>query len=118
MKYDLRKPCLGCPFRTDVEPYLAAERAEEIIEAITRRQQTFACHKHTRFDEDEEGESVNVPHSDDQHCAGALILLERMEMPNQMMRISERLGLYDRTKLHMDAPVYEDADEMLEAYGA
>jgi pSer/pThr/pTyr-binding forkhead associated (FHA) protein len=42
----------------------------------------------------------------EQHCAGATILLERLNRPNQMMRWMERLGGYDRTKLDMDAPVY------------
>jgi hypothetical protein len=28
----------------------------------------------------------------------------------------ERFGDYDRTKLNMDAPVYDDIDEMLDAH--
>lgn len=39
------------------------------------------------------------------HCAGALIFLEKRYRPNQLMRISERLGMYDRTKLDMKAKV-------------
>lgn len=50
-----------------------------------------------------------------QHCAGALILLEKMEQPNQMMRWMERIGAYDRTKLDMDAPVFGDTEEFIEA---
>lgn len=34
-----------------------------------------------------------------------------------MMRISERLGMYDRTKMKMDSPVFDDADEMAEHHG-
>lgn len=30
--------------------------------------------------------------------------------PNQMMRIAERLGFYDRTALVMDSPVSESLD--------
>jgi hypothetical protein len=50
----------------------------------------------------------------EQHCAGAAIILERLERPNQWMRISERLGFYDRTKLDMGAPVFADFDEFIE----
>lgn len=112
MNFSLKRPCAKCPFRTDVHPYLPPERADEILTAITVQDATFACHETTEFDE--EGEHCSS--SDEQHCAGALILLERMEQPNQMMRIAERIGMYDRTKLHMDAPVYEDDDHMLCAY--
>lgn len=113
---DLRAPCPNCPFRTDVRPYLNPARAIEIVESITDRDQSFACHKHTMFGETPDGESVAINHRDDQHCAGAMILLERMDQPNQWMRIAERLGFYDRTRLKMDAPVYEDGDAMIAAY--
>jgi hypothetical protein len=62
---------------------------------------TFQCHKTIR-----KGEP--------QHCAGATIFLEANEQPNQMMRIMERLGAYDRHALDMDSPVFTDADEMIE----
>jgi hypothetical protein len=52
-----------------------------------------------------------------QHCAGALILMEHADSPSQMMRICERLGMYDRTKVNMDAPVFHSFDEMAEAQG-
>lgn len=42
-------------------------------------------------------------------------MLEKMQQPHQMMRIAERLGMYDHTKLNMSAPVYDDVDEMAEA---
>ena len=35
--------------------------------------------------------------------------------PHQMMRICERLGLYDRTKLNMDAPVFGSLAEVRRA---
>lgn len=110
MKFDLVRPCANCPFRSDRPGYLTAERVESIINAITREQRTFSCHKTNRF---EDGEAVETANS--QHCAGALIFLERMEAPNQLMRIAERLGFYDRTKLDMDAPVFEDVEAMAAA---
>ena len=40
-------------------------------------------------------------------------MLEHNQEPNQMMRIMERLGFYDRTKLDMDAPVFKSYDEFV-----
>lgn len=111
MKFDLIRPCKECPFRTDVIAYLSAYRAREICRAITKEQQTFICHKTTTYDDD--GELIQSAFG--QHCAGALIFLERRNRPNQMMRIAERIGIYDRTKLDMTAPVYETAAAMANA---
>ena len=41
-------------------------------------------------------------------------LKEKEGQPDQMMRISERLGLYDHSKLDMDAPVYDSWEHMIE----
>jgi hypothetical protein len=111
MKMDLRAPCANCPFRTDVEPYLHPARAEEIVVAITEQDATFSCHKHNQFDD---GEAIET--RDSQHCAGALILLEKIERPNQWMRIAERMGWYDRDRLKMDSPVYDTPEDMIDAY--
>jgi hypothetical protein len=103
MKYDLATPCNLCPFRNDakrlpVHPSVLAGMASG----------EFCCHK-TGVANDETGEIE--PTDESQHCAGALIFLEKIEQPHQMMRICERLGLYDRTKLKMDAPVIELPEE-------
>ena len=111
MNYDLTEPCPQCPFRTDIEPFLRYERVIELKEALLYRQGTFSCHKTNTHDED--GEAIET--DDSKHCAGAMILLEKLEKPNQMMRIAERLGMYDRHKLKMDAPVFDDFDEMADA---
>jgi hypothetical protein len=111
MNFKLRKPCKDCPFRTDIEPFLTSGRADEIFNAITEFQGTFACHKTTLDDDD--GETYVGP--DSEHCAGALILLEKLDQPNQMMRIAERIGMYDRRKLDMDAPVFDTGEDFIEA---
>jgi hypothetical protein len=119
MKFDLVRPCAQCPFRRDVAPYLTVERVVELEDALTRQQQTFACHKTVDYtdDHDEDGESVESrPDVEEQHCAGAMILLEHLDRPNQMMRWMERLGLYRREKLDMDAPVYSTFFEMKTAH--
>ncbi len=112
MKYDMVRPCENCPFRTDcLEGWL--NRAPEIARGIVDQQGTFACHETTEFDD--EGEHDQSP--DEQHCAGALILLEKIGKPNQMMRISERLGLYDHRKLDMQAPVFGSVREFVKHHG-
>ena len=102
MKFTLTQPCANCPFRTDVRPYLTKNRAKEIAHAITEQQRTFTCHKTLKLDEE-----------DRQHCGGALILLEKLNQPNQMMRLEERFGCYDRRKLKMDAPVFDTTKQFI-----
>ncbi len=43
-RYTLRQPCNNCPFRTNVQPYLRPERAQEIARAL-RDGGEFPCHK-------------------------------------------------------------------------
>jgi len=111
MKYDLTKPCDLCPFRNDEKrlyvdpPRLAGMASGE-----------FACHKTTELKESEDGEGATYePHEKSQHCAGALIFREKQNNPHQMMRICERLGMYDRTKLKMDSPVFGSMAEVRKA---
>lgn len=103
MNFDLIQPCADCPFRTDrpfQKGWLGAERAKDITDSILEKDGTFACHKTTHLHD-----------SKWQHCAGATIMCEANDKPNQMMRISERLGCYDRHKVKMDSPVFTDPDE-------
>ena len=69
----------------------------------------FPCHKTTR--EDEDGDLEEGPKSS--HCAGALLFSEKNDAPTQMMRICERLGMYDRTKLRGADLVFDSLSEML-----
>jgi hypothetical protein len=107
--YGLKKPCPLCPFRSDVKPYLSKPRVREILRALDRSE--FPCHETTGA----KPGSATRSRADEMHCAGALILLEKVRKPSQMMRISERLGLYDRTTLDMSAPVFDSLDEMIAA---
>lgn len=125
MNYNLIRPCAKCPFRNDITPYLRADRAEEIIDGL-RCGAEFACHQTTFASDDEDGEDEDEMCIDDgttEVCAGSLILMEREGVTSQMMRISERLTnpktgkrYYDPTRLDMKAPVYDDFDQMLDAY--
>ena len=112
MNFNLTAPCKDCPFRNDIEPFLTKGRAQEIVEGITDLQGTFACHKTTKPSDDDDCEMLVVKKSE--HCAGAMILLEKLNQPNQLMRIAERLSMYDRRKLDMDAPVFSTTEEFIQ----
>ena len=96
MNYELIKPCNQCPFLIG-----SGFSYKSLLEHASGE---FPCHKACDLD-DEEGIFVEKPKDKTPHCAGALIFLEKQNRPHQMMRISERLGLYDMRKLQMDAPV-------------
>ncbi len=107
----INRPCARCPFRTDIHPYLNEERAEEISDSL-RAGAEFPCHATLDYETDDmEPERADRT----SFCAGAMIVLEQSEGPNQMMRIAARLGFYDYTKLDMDAPVFEDPDDFVGA---
>lgn len=96
--FKLRRPCPKCPFRLDVEPYLRHGRAAGIARSLADGAD-FPCHETVDYDDDGE------PITGDQFCAGALIAMEHSNTPNQIVRIAERLGEYDPSKLDMEAPV-------------
>lgn len=106
---DLVRPCAKCPFRNDIDPYLRPGRVKEIVTGLIH-DQSFTCHETL----DERGRET--PRS--QHCAGALILLEKHQKPTQLMRIFERLGGYDASKLDMKAPVFKSFGSMMAAASA
>jgi hypothetical protein len=114
--YDLITPCKNCPFRSDIKPFITAARAKEILQS----QGEFNCHKTIEvgepIDDDEETWCAVKDDSNAQVCAGFLILLENDGSPNQMMRIAERLRLYDPGKLRMDAPVYKSVRAAISAH--
>lgn len=97
MKYDLTKPCDLCPFRND-EKRLHVH--PDVLHGMANGE--FCCHK-TGVSNEETGDIE--PTEKSQHCAGALIFLEKTHQSHQMMRICERLGLYDPKRLDMSAPV-------------
>ena len=100
--FAMKRPCGNCPFRSDRAPFLDRARAQDIADSL-KADASFPCHKTLDYDSEEGTPEVT---EQSQHCAGALIVLEREESPNQMMRIGERMGLYSAADLQMDSPVY------------
>ena len=110
MEFALTTPCNNCPFRTDVTFPLYPHRVTEICDALFQHGGTFACHKttHGTWGEDEDGETYYRDTGTEQHCAGALIMLEKHGgvSQNQMLRIAMRLRLLFPERLDMAAPVF------------
>lgn len=94
MNYKLTKPCNACPFLIG-----SGFSYRSLVQHASGE---FGCHKACDLS-DETG--CYEPHDKTPHCAGALIFLEKQNNPHQMMRICERLGLYDASKLDMTANV-------------
>lgn len=93
MNYTMTEPCDQCPF------LVGSGFTYQSLVAHAKGE--FACHKTCKLEDDVYvARNINTP-----HCAGALIFLEKQNAPHQMMRIAERLGRYDRTKLNMKANV-------------
>lgn len=96
MNYTLTSPCDQCPFTKKMAHGFSLRRLEEFASGA------FHCHQTGAHDE-ESGEYRAT--KDSLHCAGALIYLEKRGRSHQMMRIAERLGMYDASKLNMNADV-------------
>ncbi len=116
MLYTMTKPCPECPFRRDgtggTPVRLRSDRIEEIAGLMLGGRGDFPCHKTTVPDDAEE---CGLRATEDSlHCAGALIFAEKNETSTQMMRVVERLGLYDPSALDKDSfdEVFDDIDEM------
>jgi len=94
MKYTKKTPCIDCPFLQRAERAFTDHRLQQFASG------EFPCHKTAKAED--EGFTAT---RQSVHCAGALIYLEKRNAPHQMMRIAERVGMYDRTQLDMEAPV-------------
>lgn len=96
MKYTMTTPCSECPFLASMKHGFTISRLNEFASG------EFPCHKTAEVDEENgnfEAKAESV------HCAGALIYNEKRSRPHQMMRIAERLGMYDHRKLNMNAKI-------------
>ncbi len=98
MIYSMTKPCDQCPFLKKNSKSYGLRRLRELASG------SFPCHKTAECYEDNEVSEFRAT-TKSLHCAGALIFCEKRNAPNQMMRIAERLGMYDRTKLDMSSVV-------------
>lgn len=101
---------------------LTRARVSEIAGSIVRgRGGEFSCHKTVDYElVDHEGndDTYAQMNTAKKHCAGALIFAEKKNAPTQMMRICERIGLYNAKALMSNlenvAQVFDTYEEMLE----
>lgn len=112
MRYDMRRPCDKCPFRRGALQLSRASVRGIVGQFANGSAGQFVCHK-TAVVDDDEGVFTAVGAPKAQHCAGALIFAEKHSRPTQMMRIAERLGFYDHTKLEAHDEVYDSLREAL-----
>jgi hypothetical protein len=107
-------------------------RAVEISNSIFGlRNGPFPCHKTLDYDAqyeaqdeaEEYGESApsdSAFTADTQHCAGALILMEKGGHQSDCVQLAQRLGrffggvIYDPQKLNMGAPVFDTPTQFIE----
>ena len=99
MKYTMTSPCDQCPFLTKMKRGFTLARLKEFAS------NQFPCHQTASAVEDEDGFAEYRANANSVHCAGALIFNEKRGNANQMMRICERIGIYDASKLNMKADV-------------
>lgn len=118
MKFDLKTPCLNCPFRTDATAirFSCRERAEEIEESAYRN--GFPCHLSavdTSEDDPEEGRYVFGDNT--QHCVGFIImaLKDGNESGWPGIRNNETLAEKLAGQVDFDAPVYDSAQACIDA---
>lgn len=119
MKFDLKRPCKNCPFKTDKTAirFSGRERAEEIAESAYRN--GFPCHlsAHDTSEDDEDGGYVFAENT--QHCAGAMIMFlgngNGGNVPFQLLSNEEQSKI--ENQMDYKAPVYEDEDAFLDSYG-
>jgi hypothetical protein len=111
MKYDMTKPCAKCPFVRGTQMRLRPDRIRDIERSVNQHNgATFPCHETLDYSDGDGGRDTDKT----THCAGALIYIEKQGVSSQMMRIAERLGMYDRRKLADEGLVWDDVDEWVE----
>ena len=78
---------------------------------------TFSCHKTTSPTWEDEDEGVDTPPPEQQHCAGAMLVLIKEGRPNIMMRIAEQSGWLSCNELQEGESVYASLEEFAQAEG-
>lgn len=103
IKFDLRSPCADCPFleATPVHPGVAVD-LPSIMGGMEMGTLAHTCHKTDPLSDSPEGQAFNGPL---QHCAGALILMEKSEQRSHHMTGAIIRGDYSPALLNMAAGV-------------
>ena len=118
-RYDLKRPCKHCPFRTDETAirFRCRERAKEIEESAYRY--GFPCHEsadHIEDDEAPDGQGGFIFGENSQHCVGAIIMFIKAGYTG-WPGIDNDEELYNRLcyQVDLEAPVFDDEEEFFAA---
>jgi hypothetical protein len=103
LRFDLRSPCADCPFRNDlpINEGTVGTFAENIW-SIIRGEFVHSCHKTDPRSDYEPAKDYRGPI---QHCAGAMVMMEKSEEPSNFMLWAEAQGKMKRKRLNLGAPV-------------
>lgn len=101
------KPCETCPFRVHGDKPIRHLHPDAVRDYWNA--QNFFCHSLYDYDNHSEDKRVS--------CAGFLKAHETEGTPSQMMRIGQRLRLYDPTKLDTTVEVFTNVEDMVAAQG-
>lgn len=108
MLFDIKKPCGGCPFLKENNLRLSKKKKQKFVNDIVKKEYAFVCHRSTK---DYSGKSGK-----ENHCAGALIIMEKNQINTRVLRIAIALGGYDPALLKMDSPVFDNFNDFIEAH--
>jgi hypothetical protein len=107
MKYTMTIPCSECPFRRDRAGFLKRERAQQIANDLLAEGdqcRPFVCHK-----------TIGLLGDNEQHCAGALIIMEKNHQSNLVMALAQRYAGLNLAKLDVGHPhVFHKMKEFIE----
>lgn len=116
-RYDMVRPCVNCPFRTDGDAirFSGRERAEEIEESAYRH--GFPCHITAEYVEEDDGGEEGFRFKDGtQHCIGYIIMCFKHGY-DTWPGIGNDEELADKLQYQIDwtAPVFDSTEDFFEA---
>lgn len=116
LRYDMRNPCSDCPYRTDA-PWHPGIFDELVIKAGKMRKGELAhtCHQ-TDYRADCAPDKRAPSKAPIQHCAGMLIMAEKMGLQQVGAIVAQINNVFDPTRLNMNAPVFSSILEMFAHY--
>lgn len=111
--YDKTAPCKDCPFKktSPLHEGIGAEVAG-MMTKLDEGTLAHTCHMTDPRTDHEDAVNYEGPV---QHCAGAMIMMEKAGKANQAMFLAELNDKYDPTKLEMNAPIFTKK-EMVQVY--
>lgn len=94
-------PCGTCPFRITPGGLrgLGTERAQEIAASLLRGER-FTCHSDLGKSERHRNQ-----------CVGAMLILDKLEQPNQLMQVATRLNMFKVEDLQGRDVVFDNFDD-------